>query len=122
MFVGNFCPPGSGSGYGSMDPVESGSNPDPDTQHCLKIIHKNMFVGVSINPFHFPLTKAGLFNGVPEEADISVETTIYPSQILLYLLQFLGLLFISLLFSRGKKSYLRTSRLHTTLKKCSYDL
>ncbi len=25
MFVCNFCPPGSGSGYGSRDPIESGS-------------------------------------------------------------------------------------------------
>ncbi len=25
LFVGHFCPPGSGSGYGSRDPVESGS-------------------------------------------------------------------------------------------------
>jgi hypothetical protein len=24
MFVGHFCPPGSGSGYGSRDPIESG--------------------------------------------------------------------------------------------------
>ena len=63
----------------------------------LKIFHKNTFVGISINPFHFPLTKAGLFDGVPEEADISVEAPIYPSQILLYLLQFLGFLSISLL-------------------------
>ncbi len=37
MFVGHFYPPGSGSGlrtgswYGSRDPIESGSNPDPDT-------------------------------------------------------------------------------------------
>jgi hypothetical protein len=29
--VGHFCPPGSGSG--STDPIESGSNPDP--QPCL---------------------------------------------------------------------------------------
>jgi hypothetical protein len=28
-FVGNFCPPGSGSGSGSIDPIESGLNPDP---------------------------------------------------------------------------------------------
>jgi hypothetical protein len=27
MFVGHFCPPGSG--YGSKDPIKSGSNPDP---------------------------------------------------------------------------------------------
>ncbi len=25
--MGRFCPPGSGSGYGSTDPIESGSNP-----------------------------------------------------------------------------------------------
>jgi hypothetical protein len=31
MFVGHFCP--SGSGYGSRDPIESGSNPDVDPQH-----------------------------------------------------------------------------------------
>ncbi len=30
-FVGHFCPPGSGSE--STDPIESGSNPDP--QPCL---------------------------------------------------------------------------------------
>jgi hypothetical protein len=31
----NFFPPGSG--YGSRDPIESGSNPDtdPDQQHCI---------------------------------------------------------------------------------------
>jgi hypothetical protein len=37
MFVGDFCPPGSG--YGSRDPNESGSNPDDtdsDPQHCRK--------------------------------------------------------------------------------------
>ncbi len=49
--MGNFCPPGSGSGYrirspkpdsesgsGSTDPIESGSNPDPNTdpQPCNK--------------------------------------------------------------------------------------
>jgi hypothetical protein len=28
--VGHFCPPESGSG--STDPIESGSNPDPDPQ------------------------------------------------------------------------------------------
>jgi hypothetical protein len=27
--MGHFCPPGSGCG--STDPIESGSNPDPDT-------------------------------------------------------------------------------------------
>jgi hypothetical protein len=27
MFVGHFCPPGSGSGYESRDPIESGSEP-----------------------------------------------------------------------------------------------
>jgi hypothetical protein len=32
-FVGNFCPPGSGSE--STDPIESGSNSDPDPQPCL---------------------------------------------------------------------------------------
>ncbi len=34
-FVGNFCPPGSGS----TDPIESGSNPDPDTdpQPCWSV-------------------------------------------------------------------------------------
>jgi hypothetical protein len=42
MFVGHFYSPGFGSGYGygSRDPIESGSNPhpdmDPDTQHCLE--------------------------------------------------------------------------------------
>jgi hypothetical protein len=64
----------------------------------LKIFHKNTFVGISINPSNFPLTKAGLFNGIPKEADISVEAPIYPSQILLYLLQLLGFLSISLSF------------------------
>ncbi len=105
-----------------MDPIESGSNPDPDTQHCLKIFHKNTFLRISINHIHFPLTKAGLFNGVPEEAYISVETPIYPSQILLYLLQLLGFLSISLSFYQGKKGYLRNCSVHTTPKKCSYDL
>jgi hypothetical protein len=28
-FCGHFCPPGSGSGYGYTDLIESGSNPDP---------------------------------------------------------------------------------------------
>ncbi len=32
FFVGNFCPPGSGFGYGSTDLIDSGSNPDP--KHC----------------------------------------------------------------------------------------
>ncbi len=32
--MGHFCPPGSGSG--SIDPIESGSNPDP--QPCLGIV------------------------------------------------------------------------------------
>jgi hypothetical protein len=27
IFLGHFCPLGSGSGYGSRDPIESGSNP-----------------------------------------------------------------------------------------------
>jgi hypothetical protein len=46
MFVGHFCPPGSGSGlqsgsgYGSRSPIESGANPDPnkdlDPQHWIK--------------------------------------------------------------------------------------
>ncbi len=35
MFVGYFCPPRTGSGYWSRDPIESGSNPDPDPRHCL---------------------------------------------------------------------------------------
>ena len=30
FFVGHFCPPGSGSGYGFIDLIESGSNPDLD--------------------------------------------------------------------------------------------
>ncbi len=30
--MGYFCPPGSG--YGSMDPIQSGSNPDLDPHHC----------------------------------------------------------------------------------------
>ncbi len=29
-FVGHFCPPGSGS----TEPIEYGSNPDPDPQPC----------------------------------------------------------------------------------------
>ncbi len=35
--MGHFCPPASGSGYGSRDPIESGSNPysDTDPQHCV---------------------------------------------------------------------------------------
>jgi hypothetical protein len=41
MFLGNICPPGSGSGLqiliriqiqGATDPIESGSNPDPQHQ------------------------------------------------------------------------------------------
>jgi hypothetical protein len=32
VFVGHFCPPGSGS----TDPVESGSNTDPDPQACIE--------------------------------------------------------------------------------------
>ncbi len=32
IFMGHFCPPGSGS----TDPIESGSNPDPDPQPCPK--------------------------------------------------------------------------------------
>jgi hypothetical protein len=35
MFVGHVCPPGSGSGHGYRDPIESGSNPNPDPQHYL---------------------------------------------------------------------------------------
>jgi hypothetical protein len=31
MFVGHFCHPGFG--YRSRDPIESGSNPDPDPRH-----------------------------------------------------------------------------------------
>ncbi len=31
--MSHFCPPGSG--YGSRGPFQSGSNPDPDPQHCL---------------------------------------------------------------------------------------
>ncbi len=42
MFVGPFCPPGSGSGYGSRNPIESGFNPDPDKdpdpQYCPFVI------------------------------------------------------------------------------------
>ncbi len=30
--MGPFCSPGSGSGF--TDPIESGSNPDPDPQPC----------------------------------------------------------------------------------------
>ncbi len=30
MFAGHFCPPGPGSGYGSRDPIDSGSDPDTD--------------------------------------------------------------------------------------------
>ncbi len=33
IFVSHFCPPGSGSGYGSRDSDESGSNPDPIRIH-----------------------------------------------------------------------------------------
>ncbi len=39
--VGNFCPPdpdcesGFGFGYGSRDPIESGSNTDPDLINCF---------------------------------------------------------------------------------------
>ncbi len=42
MFVGPFCPPGSGSGYRSRNPIESGFNPDPDKdpdpQYCPFVI------------------------------------------------------------------------------------
>jgi hypothetical protein len=34
MLVGHFCPPGSG--YGSMDPIDSGSNPDPQDWIVLR--------------------------------------------------------------------------------------
>jgi hypothetical protein len=40
-FVGHFCPPGSGSG--STDPIEYGSNADPDPQPCL--IYPYLFQG-----------------------------------------------------------------------------
>ncbi len=40
IFMGHFCPPVSESGSGweswSRDPIESGSNPDPDPQHCFE--------------------------------------------------------------------------------------
>jgi hypothetical protein len=81
---------------------------------------KNMWIRIGSRTLL--LTKASLFNGVPKEADISVETPIYPSQILLYLLQFLGFLSISLFFLQGKKGYLRNSRVHTTLKMIYEDL
>jgi hypothetical protein len=34
MFVGHFCP--LRSGFESRDPIESGSNTDPNPQHCLE--------------------------------------------------------------------------------------
>ncbi len=48
MFVGYFCLDlgpdcESVSGYGSRNPIESGSNPDPDPQHWLQEL-KNPFV------------------------------------------------------------------------------
>ncbi len=33
MFVGHFCPPG----YGSKDPIETGSDPDTDPLHALPV-------------------------------------------------------------------------------------
>ncbi len=33
--VGHFCPPEYGIFYGSKEPIESGSNTDPDPQHWL---------------------------------------------------------------------------------------
>ncbi len=38
MFVGHFCPPGSG--YGSRDPIESGSNPDPYWMYLMPSINQ----------------------------------------------------------------------------------
>jgi hypothetical protein len=36
LFVGHFCPTGSGS----TDLIESGSNPDPDPKHCKLMLLK----------------------------------------------------------------------------------
>jgi hypothetical protein len=43
LFVGHFCP--SGSGSGSTDPIESGSNPDP--QPCFKVLLAVMVAGTA---------------------------------------------------------------------------
>ncbi len=40
-FVGHFCPPGSGSG--STDPIESGSNQDPDSQPWYRQYHTVLY-------------------------------------------------------------------------------
>jgi hypothetical protein len=40
FFVVYFCPPGSGSG--SRDLIESGSNPDTNPQHWLKLYKVNI--------------------------------------------------------------------------------
>jgi hypothetical protein len=104
----------------------SGSIPQTNGSRSGAGRPKNMWIRwIRIGSGTLLLTKAGLLNGVPEEADISVEAPIYPSQILLYLLQFLGFLSISLSFyqrKREREGYLRNSREHTTLKTFSYDL
>jgi hypothetical protein len=48
MFIGHFCPPGSG--YGSKDYIESGYNPDtdPDPQHCLYLMSTSREFGFGV--------------------------------------------------------------------------
>jgi hypothetical protein len=46
VFMGYFAvldpDPDSGSGYGSNDLIESGSNLDPDPKHCVKICRRGL--------------------------------------------------------------------------------
>jgi len=46
IFLGHFCPPGSGSGLRSRAPCESGSNLDPDPQHVGTRIILSVPVGI----------------------------------------------------------------------------
>jgi hypothetical protein len=51
IVVGNFCPLGSGSGYGSTDLIESGSNADPDPKHWF--YYFNFRYRIDWNTFNF---------------------------------------------------------------------
>ncbi len=57
--MGHFCPPGSGSG--SKDLIESGSNPDPDSKHCVRLspILEAFYKGV---PVEAVVERAGEWN------------------------------------------------------------
>ncbi len=64
LFFWTICPLGSGLrfGYGSRDPIESGSNPDPDPLHCLlHLLSKHSEFGtwaaVSVVPDPFSILK-----------------------------------------------------------------